>query len=41
MYLDNKTYYGWIKFKLKVQDCEVEILDTYLNSVENERVSVN
>lgn len=41
MALNNLTYYGWIRFNLKTSNCNVEVLDTYLNANANEHVSVN
>lgn len=41
MSIDDKIYYGWIKFSLDVQNCEVQILDTYLNNVQNEHIYVS
>jgi hypothetical protein len=41
MGLDNKEYYGWIKFKFNSTNCDVEVLDTFLNPTASEHVSVN
>ena len=40
MGLDNKEYYGWIKFKFNSPECSVEILDTYLHPIEAVHISV-
>ncbi len=39
--LNNETYYGWIHFNFNALNCEVEIVDTYLNPNAGEHVSVN
>lgn len=41
MSLDNKIHYGWIKFKFNSSDCEVEILETFLNQNPNQHISVD
>ena len=41
MTIDNKLYYGWIKFSFNAQNCEVQVLETYLNNIENEHIFVS
>lgn len=41
MELDDKTYFGWIRFSFKVLECEIEVLETFLSATENTHVSVN
>lgn len=40
MNLNNTTFYGWIKFKYSTANCNVEILETYLNPIAEEHISV-
>ncbi|TXD52986.1 MULTISPECIES: hypothetical protein [unclassified Polaribacter] len=41
MGLDNKEYYGWIHFTFSVANCTAEVLDTYLNTIADEPISVD
>ena len=36
----DKKFYGWIKFNLNVANCELEIIETYLNPIETKHISV-
>ena len=38
---DGEYYYGWIKMKIDFDNCQFEVLETYLNPNPNEHVSVN
>jgi hypothetical protein len=40
MNFGDKKFYGWIKFKYDVLNCEIEVLETYLNPIETEQVSL-
>lgn len=39
--IDNQEYYGWIQFRLKVDQCDFELLDTYLSDTPNEAIFVS
>jgi hypothetical protein len=41
MGLDNKAYYGWIKFTFNSAECNIEVLDTFLNTNADEHISIN
>lgn len=38
---NNESFYGWIKINFNALECEVEVLDTFLNTNPNEHISVN
>jgi len=40
MYFGDKKFYGWVKFKFNVLDCEIAVLETYLNPIETKHISV-
>jgi hypothetical protein len=37
---DGLFYYGWIKIRVNYEDCIFEVVETYLNAIPNEHVSV-
>ncbi len=39
--LNDEIFYGWIQFNFNVKNCEVEIIDTYLNPIAGEHISVD
>lgn len=41
MNLNDKIFYGWIKFEYSTENCNIEILETYLNPVSEEHISVS
>jgi hypothetical protein len=38
MYFGDKKFYGWIKFKFNALDCEIAVLETYLNPIETKHI---
>lgn len=38
--IDNQEYYGWIKFRLVVDECKFELLDTFLSNTPNQAIFV-
>lgn len=34
------VYYGWIKFRFLVRNCQIQVLDTYLHPIANQHISV-
>jgi hypothetical protein len=40
MYFGDKKFYGWVKFKFNVLDCEIAVLETYLNPIETKHISI-
>jgi hypothetical protein len=40
MYFGDKKFYGWIKFKFNALDCEIAVLETYLNPIETKHISL-
>ena len=41
MNLNDEDFYGWIKFNFNSTNCNVEVLDTFLNTNPNENISVD
>ncbi|WP_339658694.1 hypothetical protein [uncultured Polaribacter sp.] len=41
MNFGDKKFYGWIKFKYDVLNCDIAILETYLNPIETKHVSID
>lgn len=39
--IDEKEYYGWIKFDLNTENCTAELLSTYLSPTPNNHIEVN
>jgi hypothetical protein len=40
MYFGDKKFYGWIKFEFNAPNCEIEIIETFLNPIETKNVSL-
>lgn len=41
LFLEGKQYFGWIEFQLDSANCDVKIVETYLNPDPNEHIFVN
>ena len=38
---NNQSFYGWIKIDFNALNCQIDVLDTFLNSNANEHVAIN
>ena len=41
MDFNNKRFYGWIKIHFNSSNCQIEILDTFLNTIPNQHITIN